>query len=828
MAGPSNEELLAQIQALGREVHALRDEVEGLKRADAAKLPLPAPPAAAPPPASLAPNVPAPAGPAHPPPARLAPAPAPVYAPRKAGPKWSFDEKFIGEKMLQYVGIVILTLGIVFFLIWTAANAGPAARVLLAVGTGATLIAAGWAAEKRPPYDKMSGALIGGGWTTVYVTAYAAGHWEATKVLSSPTTILGALFATAAGMIAHAVSRRSRPLRLYAVSLTYFLMIFCGPDLPGFEVFLILFAAAAAVAVGAGEADVLIASLVGYYANYVGVYMHTIMLAPAERTAANFVAPFLWLAIPYLIVAVLPLIPKGRRLFDGPQSKLGEAALCLNSVLFALVAGSMGRVYFGVPQLPRAAALAAFLAVPSLLYIRSLSRRSPAAGLNALLALGLLAAAVFEMPDPMWKLFAWIVVSCAWVWVGLFFDQAVWRAGGLAMAMLTFGLYWHVAGLDPESRRAASMALFLFAALAYFFSRFHRLWLSEPAPWEKSSTTLWLHAGSLALLLGLWGVLDAAPFLCVLCALAVAAEYAGQNLRRVDLWQEAVLLEYGLGAYSFFVDYGVDASVAGIPTRLWTSALVIATYAYLYLDGPVDEELAAQWPLWSRSSLRAGLTWAAAAVAAFAIYKEFDGRLRLPVWALWSLALYWVGRARREPQFLQQSVLLALFAAAEAVITYLLYPSALLSPLSAFQGVFFWLSCAALLGGLLLAKSKRWGEPGKLDAQAAAAFGFLPLALGACYLGKELDRLQLTLAWTALGLAFLIGGIACDWKELRRPALGLLGLCVAKALLSDTAHLPLPYRVVSFVALGLVLLFGSSLYVRIGAKHEKTTASNID
>jgi hypothetical protein len=40
---------------------------------------------------------------------------------------------------------------------------------------------------------------------------------------------------------------------------------------------------------------------------------------------------------------------------------------------------------------------------------------------------------------------------------------------------------------------------------------------------------------------------------------------------------------------------------------------------------------------------------------------------------------------------------------------------------------------------------------------------------------------------------------------------------VAKALFSDTANMPLPNRVASFVALGLVLLFGSSLYVRAGS-----------
>lgn len=844
MAAPSNEDLQAQIRSLAIEIQHLRTEVERLKQDD---VPAAAPAPAAPPPPDFSKPVAAPAPVAAPPPPpeqpkpekswEKAPVPAPgVYTGPRGGrsakpwevparpaprPSFSLDEKYIGEKLLQYAGVVILTLGIAFFLIWTAAHAGPAVRVLLAAGAGAALVFAGLRAEKRPPYDQLAGTLVGGGWTILYITAYAAGHWEPTRILDSGPPAVFALLAAAGGMIAHAVSRRSRPLRLYAVSLTYFVMLFCGADIPSFDLFLILFAGSAAVAAGTGEADVLIASLLGYYLNYASVYFHTISLPPEQHTLQNFLSPFLWLAGSYLIVGALPLIPKARRLFEGEQAAIAEAALCLNTALFAATAGSMGRVYFGIPHLGRAAALAALFAVPSLLYTRALSRRSAAAGLNAIVALALLAAAVFEMPDPMWKLLAWIGVSCGWVWIGLFFDQPVWRAAGLAMALLTFGFYWNVAAQGAESRRAASMALFLFTGLSYFFSRFHRVWLTEPHEWEKPSKTMWLHAGSLSLVLGLWGVLDAAPFLCALCALAIAAEHGAQELRRADLWEEAVVVELGLGIYSFFVDYGANAAVAGVSMRLWTTAVVLGTYAYLYFADVVDDALAAELTAWSKKSLRAALTWAASAVAAFAVYREFDGRLRLPVWALWSLGLYYAGRVRRETHFKHQSVLLAGIAGWEAGFTYLLHPAALLSPLDPYKALFYWGACAALLGGLFLAKERTWGEPSPLDEQAAVAFGLLPLVLGACYLGKELDRVQLTLAWTGLGLVFLVGGLALDWRELRRPGLGLLGLCVGKALLSDTANMPLPNRVASFVVLGLVLLFGSSLYVRAGSKDEK-------
>lgn len=363
------------------------------------------------------------------------------------------------------------------------------------------------------------------------------------------------------------------------------------------------------------------------------------------------------------------------------------------------------------------------------------------------------------------------------------------------------------------------MALFLFTPLAYYFSRFHRVYVDDPAPWEKSSSTMWLHAGSLALTAGLWGVMDAAPFLCVLVALAIMAEHAADYFEREDFWVQAAILEFGLGAYSFFVDYGADVPLAGlVPPRLLTTAVVLSGYAYLYFGGPVSDELASRWKSHTKEELRRGLTWMAVAIAAFAIYREFDGRARLPVWAFWSLGLYWLGKTRQSADFKKQSVLLAALAACEAGFTYMMSPSQLMSPLDAYRTAFFWASCAALVCGLFVAKESVGGEkPSELDSQAAVLFGLLPLVLGACFLAKELDSVKLTLAWTGLGLVFLVGGIFLNWRELRIPALGLLGLCVFKALFSDSGHMPLPYRMASFVALGVVLLLMSGLYVRTGS-----------
>jgi uncharacterized membrane protein len=748
---------------------------------------------------------------------RAKPASAAVPAPRRSGLSAAIDERFIGEKLLQYVGMLLLGLGIVFFLVWQAKNHGPLVKVLMASGAGVALLVLGRTARKHPPYDRMANVLAGGGWSVLYITAYACYHFPLTKVLSSPAAAMALLVAAAAGMIAHAVRSNSRPLRVYAFGLTYFLLLFCREEVISFDLFLLLLAASAAVAAWAGEADVLIVSLLGFHAHYFPIYWETIHVPVPQRSPAAFAHPFGWLAGGYLIVALIPFIPRARKvLFAESQAKIADAALCLNMLAFLIVGASMGRIYFEVSSLYRAAVMAAFFALPAAGYVMVLPKRTLAIGLGGAAALALLASAVFEMPDPQMKLLAWVLISSAWVWMGLFMELPAWRGAGMFMSVLTFAFYYDLVRSGDASRRAAAVSMFVFAGTSYFFSRFYRVWLDAPEEWEKPATEYWLYAGSLGLVLGLWGALDAAPFLCALLASAMIGEYAARRLRRHHLWAHASAAEAFVGVYSFFVDYG-SGSVLGLSPRLFVSALVSISFAVLFFADPMDEELAAKWTVWTKADQRRLLSWMMTAVAVFAVYKSFDGRLRLPIWSLGVLGLYWAGRATGNKDLRRQSGLLAMGVMLEAIVSYLFAPAALMATLTVPRAALYWTSVVALLGGMHAAKT---GSGDDLDTQSAATFSLLALVLGAAYMGKELDSVKLTLAWTALGISFLGAGLLLDWRELRLPGLGLLGLCVGKALLMDTSQLPLPYRVASFMALGVVLLVASGLYVRAGAKRD--------
>lgn len=79
---------------------------------------------------------------------------------------------------------------------------------------------------------------------------------------------------------------------------------------------------------------------------------------------------------------------------------------------------------------------------------------------------------------------------------------------------------------------------------------------------------------------------------------------------------------------------------------------------------------------------------------------------------------------------------------------------------------------------------------------------------------RQAGQVWLSAYWTGLGLVGVVVGLARDLRELRLAALGLLGVAATKVFLYDLAQLDEIYRVLSFVALGLLLLAGAFAYGR--------------
>jgi uncharacterized membrane protein len=125
---------------------------------------------------------------------------------------------------------------------------------------------------------------------------------------------------------------------------------------------------------------------------------------------------------------------------------------------------------------------------------------------------------------------------------------------------------------------------------------------------------------------------------------------------------------------------------------------------------------------------------------------------------------------------------------------------------------------AALVMGLLV---ERRDLCMLLFATAAVAFVYaISLGIVDVIQGDQLERSQtaqvvLSAFWAGVGLLAIVVGLVRGVRELRYGGLVLLGLGVAKLFAYDLAELDELYRVLSFVAVGLLLLTGAYAYQRV-------------
>jgi uncharacterized membrane protein len=83
-------------------------------------------------------------------------------------------------------------------------------------------------------------------------------------------------------------------------------------------------------------------------------------------------------------------------------------------------------------------------------------------------------------------------------------------------------------------------------------------------------------------------------------------------------------------------------------------------------------------------------------------------------------------------------------------------------------------------------------------------------------------QLGLSILWVVYALAQIVPGFKWKSVALRWQGLALMGLTIAKVFLFDLSFLARFYRIVSFFALGLVLLGVSFFYQKMAAAKQKT------
>ena len=197
-----------------------------------------------------------------------------------------------------------------------------------------------------------------------------------------------------------------------------------------------------------------------------------------------------------------------------------------------------------------------------------------------------------------------------------------------------------------------------------------------------------------------------------------------------------------------------------------------------------------------------------------------DGPVLVVGWSAEAVILAWVAKRTGEARALVFSVAFLMLAAVHTLVDEA-PPAALLDGVGDLGQALVAtvaVGVAALLAGLLVER-----RDVSVLLRAAAAVSFVYAAsLGIVDLvqGDDVERSQtaqvvLSAFWASVGLVAIVVGLVRDVREIRYGGLVLLGLGVAKLFLYDLSELDQLYRVLSFIAVGLLLLAGAYAYQRV-------------
>jgi len=97
----------------------------------------------------------------------------------------------------------------------------------------------------------------------------------------------------------------------------------------------------------------------------------------------------------------------------------------------------------------------------------------------------------------------------------------------------------------------------------------------------------------------------------------------------------------------------------------------------------------------------------------------------------------------------------------------------------------------------------------------AASLAIVDVLQGDAAEPSQTAQVALSMFWGIVALVAIVVGLVGDVRELRYGGLALLGLSVAKVFAYDLSELDSLYRVLSFIAVGIVLLVGAYAYQRV-------------
>ena len=573
--------------------------------------------------------------------------------------KSSLDiEEMLGTNWLNKLGIVILVLGVAFFLAYQLKTLGPAGKVLVGFMTSGVMLGAGIWFDRKERYRILARAGIGGGWALLFFTTYAMYHVAAAQVLSSQAVDLVLMLAVAAAMVAHTLRYRSQVVTGLAFLLAFLTVTISHSNVYSLSAGAVL---AAGLVVIVGRMQWFELEVFGILASYLN---HYLWLRPIIEPMQGKRHPFPEFAASAGILGLYWLIFRMsyvvRRPSEEQQEHVSTAAALLNTALLL----ALFKYQSTHPEWAFWALLA-IGGIETLLGQLPITRRRRSAFivLSTLGVILLIAAFPFRYSGMRLSVL-WLLEAEALLLIGVWTKEVVFRRLGMLAALLVSGQMIAVDAArifgrrmdDGDLRPDFGLAIVFVVAAAVFYANAHwvlRRWadlFTREA--DRRVMQRLSYAAAVMLLIAAWIAFPESWTAVAWCTLGLGLSLAGHRLGFAELGYQANFL--GLASVIRVLAINLEATdkYHGLTLRLVTVALVSALlYVTSNWSGDSDRSRGTTigGRLFSSGQLAAlAYTWSASSLLALLAWYELRPVSVADAWLAGGLVLFELGLARKK------------------------------------------------------------------------------------------------------------------------------------------------------------------------------------
>ncbi len=590
-----------------------------------------------------------------------APAPAPTFAATEIRAslldrfKSALDvEEVLGTDWLNKLGIVLLVLGVAFFLAYQLKTMGPAGKVLVGFVTAGVMLAAGIWFERGARYRILARAGIGGGWALLFFTTYAMYHVPAAQVLTSQPADLVLMLVVAAAMVAHTLRYRSQVVTGLAFLLAFLTVTISHSNVYSLAAGVVL---AAALVVIVGRMQWFELEVFGILASYLN---HFLWLRPIIDAMQGKRHPFPEFLPSAAILVLYWLIFRLSYVFRSTkgegQERISTAAALLNSsLLLALLKYQsvhpewafwallvIGAVETGLSQLPVT------------------RRRRTAVIVLCTLGVVLLIAAFPFRYSGMRLSVLWLAEAEALLLIGVWTKEIVFRRLGMIASVLVAGqlIAYDAAEIfgrrmdDADLRADFALAILFVVAAAVFYANTH--WVLRRWPdlfiteFDRVGMQRLSYAGAAMALVAAWIAFPEAWTAVAWCGLGLGLAVAARKLTAQELGYQATFLAAVAAIRVLAINLEATEKFHGLTLRLVTIALVAALlYVTSRWMGSAAGEPAPERSLSFSGIAAQGYVWAASFLLSLLAWYELRPVGVADAWVVGGLILLELGLTRK-------------------------------------------------------------------------------------------------------------------------------------------------------------------------------------